>query len=606
VTVDLAPFPVLAPLFSAALLAALEHVTNRHRILDLLSLATTATVLVLDLLLLRRSFSGTLVYWFGAWTPMQGFPLGIAFVVDPVAALLALFAAFLTTIGFLFSWHHFKAVGTYYHTLMLLFLASMQGFCLTGDLFNMFVFFELMGVTAYALTGYKIEDSGPLEGALNFAVMNSIGGLMVLFGLGLLYGITGGLNLAWAGGFLESKPGGTAAAAAFMLLSLGFLVKGAIVPFHFWLPDAHAVAPTPASVLFSGIMVQLGLYAVARIYWVVFSDALDPAPLRLLLLVAGAATAVLGAVMAILQRHLKRMLAFSTVSHSGMMLSGVALMDPSALTGTLIYLLGHGAVKGALFVCTGIILYHYHSVDEEALRGKCLPLRVTGVLFCLCGAALAGLPPFGTWAGKGVLEQSAESLGYGWISPLFLLCAAMTGGVVLRAGASIFYGVGSANFLSSSAPACGDQEEPESFEEKGATPKMMLLPLVLLLLAGLCAGVLPQVQSSLAEGAARLVDARGYRQAVLKGQAFPASAPQPVRPGMAMGAAAALAAVAVAAAFLAPRSQARPLQGLRRALKGPVALLRSLHSGYIGDYTAWFLAGAAVMTLVAILSGCAV
>lgn len=602
-TVDLAPFPVLAPLFVAALSAALEHVTNRHRILDLLSLATTLAVLVLDLLLLRRSFSGTIVYWFGAWTPTQGFPAGIAFVIDPVAALLALFAAFLATMGFLFSWHHFKAVGTYYHTLMLLFLASMQGFCLTGDLFNMFVFFELMGVTAYALTGYKIEDSGPLEGALNFAVMNSIGGLMVLFGLGLLYGITGGLNLAWAGAFLQGKPGGTAVAASFMLLSLGFLVKGAIVPFHFWLPDAHAVAPTPASVLFSGIMVQLGLYAVARIYWVVFSDALDPAPLLLLLLCAGAATALLGAVMAFLQRHLKRMLAFSTVSHSGMMLCGIALMDPYALAGTLVYLLSHGAVKGALFVCTGIILYHYHSVDEEALRGKGLTLRATGLLFCLSGAALAGLPPFGTWAGKGVLEHSAESLGYGWITPLFLICSGLTGGAVLRAGISIFYGVGSSNFLSSSAPASGNQEEPESFEERGRTPSMMLLPLVLLCLAALGAGLLPQVQRSLALGAARLVDGRGYRAAVLGGEAFlHASAPQPERPGVAMGAAAALAAVAVAAAFLAPSSWVRPLRGLRRALRGPVALLRSLHSGYIGDYTAWFLAGAAVMTLFALLS----
>ncbi|WP_026839777.1 complex I subunit 5 family protein [Citrifermentans bremense] len=602
-SVELAPFPVLAPLFLAAVLAALEHITNRHRILDLLSLATVAAVLVLDLLLLKRSFSGTVVYWFGAWTPMQGFPVGIAFVVDPVAALLALFAAFLTAMGFLYSWHRFKAVGTYYHTLMLLFLASMQGFCLTGDLFNMFVFFELMGVTAYALTGYKIEDSGPLEGALNFAVMNSIGGLMVLFGIGLLYGITGGLNLAWAGAFLEGKAGGATVAAAFVLLSLGFLVKGAIVPFHFWLPDAHAVAPTPASVLFSGIMVQLGLYAVARIYWVVFSDALDPAPLRLLLLSAGAATALLGAVMALLQRHLKRMLAFSTVSHSGMMLSGIALMDPSALAGTLLYLVGHGAVKGALFVCTGIILYHYNSVDEETLRGKCLPLKATGALFCLCGVALAGLPPFGTWAGKGVLEQSAGSLGYGWLPPLFLICSGITGGVVLRAGGSLFYGVGSANFLSSSAPSSGKYEEPEAFEEKGGTPRMMLLPLVLLVVVAVGAGALPQLQSSLAEGAARLADGKGYRATVLKGGAYAAAAlPQPDRPGLAMGVAAALAAVAVAGFFFIPPDAVRPLRGLRRALEGPVALLRSLHSGYIGDYTAWFLAGAAVMTLFAIMS----
>ena len=197
----LAPLPVTVPLLVAAALVVLEKFPGKRRLLDLIALVTAVGVLLLDLVLLRQSLAGTVVYWFGGWKPVGGFPIGICFVVDPAAAGLAALAAFLTAMALLFSWHYFHAIGIFYHTLMLLFLASMEGFCLTGDLFNMFVFFELMGVAAYALTGYKIDDTGPLEGALNFAVMNSIGAFLVLLGIGIVYARRGGST--WPG----SAPG---------------------------------------------------------------------------------------------------------------------------------------------------------------------------------------------------------------------------------------------------------------------------------------------------------------------------------------------------------------------------------------------------------------
>ena len=130
---------------------------------------------------------------------------------------------------------------------MLVFLAAMAGFCLSGDLFNLFVFFELMGAAAYALTGYKVEAQGPLEGALNFAVTNSVGAFLALTGLTLLYARTGALNLAQIGRALSGHPADGLVITAFVLLTAGLLIKGAVVPFHFWLDDAHAVAPTPVS-----------------------------------------------------------------------------------------------------------------------------------------------------------------------------------------------------------------------------------------------------------------------------------------------------------------------------------------------------------------------
>jgi multicomponent Na+:H+ antiporter subunit D len=587
----------------AAVLAALEKIRSKQEVLDLLSFGSGLAVLAFDLALLVRSFDDTIVYWFGGWRPMGGFPVGIVFAIDPAGAALAAIAAFLNVMGFLFSWHYFRAIGTFYHSLMLLFLASMQGFCLTGDLFNMFVFFELMGVAAYALTGYKIEDTGPLEGALNFSVMNSVGAFLVLIGIGLVYGKTGGLNLAWAGTWLQQHGADRTMTVAFMLLVIGFLIKAAIVPFHFWLPDAHAVAPTPASMLFSGIMVELGLYAVARIYWSVFSTSVDFLTLRDLLLCVGVATAVIGAFMACLQRHMKRLLAYSTVSHSGMMLAGFALLEKSALGGTLVYLAGHGFIKAGLFIGTGTILYHYSSMDEEKLRGKCRRLWLTATLFTVSGLALAGLPPFGTCAGKAIIEKSAEALGYGWISPIFLVASALTGGAVLRIAGSVFFGWGTPNFLSETAPTSGDREPPETAVNTGKTPVLMWLPFLLLVLCGFAVGVIPEVAERAAQAAARFTDAVGYREAVLKG--IKLGAPplhQLGEPDWRAGAAAALAALAAAALFLFRLPLPAPLLSGYKAIHKPViSLFRGIHSGYIGDYITWFMIGAGVMTLVSVL-----
>ena len=235
---------------------------------------------------------------------------------------------------------------------MLCFLGGMVGFALTGDLFNMFVFFELMGAAAYALTGYKIEEEQALMGAFSFAVTNTIGAFMILIGIGLLYGRTGALNLAQIGRALDAGPANGLVVAAFVLIASGFAVKAAVVPLHFWLDDAHAVAPTPVCVLFSGVMVELGLYAIARVYWTVFAGVFEPnrEALRAIGVAAGTLTVLVGGIMAFCQSHLKRLLAFSTISHVGMFLLGLAMLSPLALAGASLEIFGHGLIKGALFL----------------------------------------------------------------------------------------------------------------------------------------------------------------------------------------------------------------------------------------------------------------
>src|SRR5581483_5711436 len=192
-------------------------------------------------------------------------------LVRRLGAAISALAGLLMTAALIFSWRYFESVGTLYHVLMLVFLTGMCGLGLTGDFFNLFVFFELMNTAGFALCGYKIEDAGSLQGALNFAVTNTIGAFAVLVGLSMLYARTGALNLAQMGRALSENPPDSLVIAALVMLSCGFLIKAAVVPFHFWLADAHAVAPTPVCVLFSGVMTELGLFAAARVFWTVMA-----------------------------------------------------------------------------------------------------------------------------------------------------------------------------------------------------------------------------------------------------------------------------------------------------------------------------------------------
>ncbi|HKW75970.1 MAG TPA: proton-conducting transporter membrane subunit, partial [Terriglobales bacterium] len=217
--------PVAVPLVSAAFLAAVnQHIPRRAA--DLAAIATSVACVCTSLILMFRSAHQPVVYWMGGWEPRGGAAIGISFSIDPLGAAAAAFASFLALVAFVFSWHYFDSVGTLFHVLMLSFMAAMCGFSLTGDMFNLFVFFELMSAAAFALCGYKTEESGPIQGALNFAVTNTIGAFMALSGIGLLYGRTGALNMAQIGKSLGQVHDGLVV-AAFVLISCGFLVKAA-------------------------------------------------------------------------------------------------------------------------------------------------------------------------------------------------------------------------------------------------------------------------------------------------------------------------------------------------------------------------------------------
>ncbi|MEU3517710.1 complex I subunit 5 family protein [Streptomyces sp. NPDC006654] len=577
----LLPLLAAGPLLGATLLVAAGRRLPRV-VAESFACAVCAATCVLALVLLLNS-SPPLTEWVGGWSPVHGESVGILVIGDGPSLGMAALVSLLTLAALVYSWHYFEEpprghAGSY-PALMLAFQAGMCGFATAGDLFNMFVFFELMSVVAYALTGYRIDEAKAVQGALTFGVVNSLGAYAMLTGIGLLYARTGELGMARIGRGLDAHGRPDALVlAAFVLVLTALLTKAAAAPFHLWLPDAHAVAPTPVCMLLSGVMVELGAYGVWRVYGTIFAGpgGIPAADLERALVVLGVLTALVGAVMCWHQRHIKRLLANSTIAHTGLFLVALGVLTPEGDDGAALYILGHAGVKAALFACTGILLDRYGNVDERALHGRGRDLRLVGVLFTVGGLALAGLPPFGTGIGKAVSE---EAVG-GPLTVLFVCASAVTAGAVLRVTARVFLGLGSRPPKSAAYETTGTGEEPETDGRLDRIPATMVLVPAVLLAGGLAVGVAPGFPGVVS------------RAVAAAGTGGTPAAVHWTTAGVLLGCLSALLAVGLAALAIA-----RP--GL---LTAPDRLLplRRLQSGHIGDYVAWLLVGAAALGALAL------
>ena len=606
----LVPLAIALPLIVAALLAAVG--SHLPRLLpDAVAIGCAAAVTAITLVLTLRSGHHTIVYWFGGWRPAHGFALGVGFVVDPLSAAEATLAAVAMLAALVFSWDHFEHVRHMFYSIMLAFLAGMVGFVLSGDLFNIFVFFELMSVAGYALSGYRVNRPEVLQGAVDFAIVNSVGTFTMLMGIGILYGSTGSLNLVNIGSALSHHHPRGLLVITLTFITVGFLVKAGAAPFHFWLSDAYAVANAPTAAIFTAVMSDLAYHVFSGVYTTVFAPSIsaDDAVRRVLLALA-VLSAVTGAVMCFLQADLKRQLAFLTVSNGGAVLAGIAALTATGTAGSVMYITAAGLLRGAFMLGLGVLIARFGTADELALRGRGRSRRhaALGLLLAVCAAGLAAPPGFGPFLSLSLVYDALARTGYGWTAALLAACTAVSAGTLLRAIARIFFGWGAlrdpalTRQPSHGGPDDHDSEEDEEDQDARRTHAgWVLVAPIGLAAAGYLLAFAPHLAGHAIKAAADLQDHASHARLVLKGIAPP---PHPLPHytvslrGWAYGAGSFAGALLAAAAGLWwQRLPARARRPLKMGMKPEITAIKAVHSGSVGDYIFWLAAGAAALAL---------
>ena len=590
----LIPAPILLPLATAFLLPLIEHFSRPLR--TAVAVLAAAITFGLLLALAPRIFGGeTIVYWMSDWTPRLGasgklVAIGISLTIDAWGLLIALVAAGVSTMALIYSASSMRyqtGRGPYY-VLMLLLLAALVGFALSGDLFNQFVWLEVFSVAAFALTCFFAEQRSAVEGAFKYLITNSIASFFIAIGLALLDMNTGGLNLAHVARDYILKPGGWMGVG--MLIG-GYATKAALIPWHFWLPDAHTVAPPPVSAVFSGALIKVGMYAVARC-----ALTLVPLPplLQTLLMALACLTILVGGVQMLQQQNMKRVLAFSSVAQMGYIMLGLAINTPLSIAAASMHIISHALLKVALFLSAGNVTSQtgLHTLEEGGNLARRLP--VTCLLMTLAALGLAGMPLFSAFVSKTMLEEAASEVGLSGLALVAIVGSALTFAGLARMLWLIF---------GPRRPQPINPDEPPSIIVEA--PLLSIVPIALLVIGSLIVGLKPTLVSDTAAipAAFALHDRQAYIAHVMGGEAAEVEheaihTPTPFEfSHWGIPLVVALAGSGLAAAFLNVSLWAH-LPFLRWALLG----LRRVHSGIVGDYALWNAFGTALVLLVILIA----
>lgn len=476
ITVNLPVFLIILPLVAAFILPTIGR---RQRLQENLLLVVGSLGILgagyLAYLVMDGGISS--VYQMGGWPA----PWGIELQVDGLAAFFLLVITFVLFPVFLFSRGNLaEEVGgrektARFYVLILLLGGALAGMALTNDLFNVYVLVEVATISCVALVSSRNHPLSA-EAAFRYLILATFGSALILGGIGFIYIITGHLNMGFAAQELaqvwQYRPHVVWMALIFLLT--GFGIKAALFPLHLWLPDAHSIAPTPASAILSGLAVKGYIICLFKFFYRIAGPfLLQELAMDKIMRTAGLLGIVLASLMAIRQDELKRRLAFSTVAQIGYLFLGASLLNTRGLAGTFFYLASHAVIKAALFLSAGTMLAATGKEKVSQLAGIGKKMPVTTAVFTIASLGLVGVPLFSGFVGKWYLLLGALDGGD------FLSALVIIGGSVLCA-AYLFPVVRLAYF---------EPAEIEEAEDPGIPQKIALVFLaVLVVLLGVMPG----------------------------------------------------------------------------------------------------------------------
>lgn len=397
--------PILVP-FLTGILAVLSW--HRRTLQRVVSMVGSVGLLLVGLLLFRRIEQlGPQSVQIGNWQA----PFGITLYADMFAVIMLVLAGLMgLTVG-LYSLANIDEIRQRlgFYPLYQILMMGVSGSFLAGDMFNLYVWFEVMLIASFVLLALGSERR-QLEGAIKYVTLNLIASAIFLAAAGILYGVAGSLNMADLAMRLRTAPVGVVTTLAMMFL-VAFGIKAALFPLFSWLPAAYHTPPTAVSAIFSGLLTKVGVYAIMRVFTLLFVH--DQPYTNLILLVLSGLTMVTGVLGAASQFHYRRILSFHITSQIGYMVMGLALFTPLALAGAIFYIIHHIIVKTNLFLISGITEWIGGSYDLKKLGGLYVRQPLLAGLFLVSALALAGLPPLsGFWAKFTLIKAGLEAESY--------------------------------------------------------------------------------------------------------------------------------------------------------------------------------------------------
>lgn len=437
----LAILPILLPMLAgvALLLPPFDNTLKRQRIIGF---TTAAVNLVIALIMIKQSAAGEItVYALGGWLP----PEGISLVVDRLSALMIALTAILFIAALLFSSAGEDNAGHYFYPLMMFQVMGINGAFLTGDLFNLFVFFEILLIASYSLL---IHGGGKhrIRAAVHYVLLNLVGSIIFLFALGILYGSIGTLNMADMAVKVRELEGADLQLAKIggMLLMVVFGLKAAMLPLQFWLPSTYAAAPGPIAALFA-IMTKVGIYSLIRVHGMIFgaeagalAEIIQP-----WIGVIAILTLALGTIGVLTSTSLKRLIGHLIVISIGTLLLTIAFNNQLSLGAALFYAVHSTLAAGALFLIAEVIAEQRGKAQDRIVRSRALgqPIAI-GIAFFISALTLVGMPPFSGFIGKIMVLQSAEAgMQTYWSWPALLISSLAVLIAFSRAGSTLFWRV---------------------------------------------------------------------------------------------------------------------------------------------------------------------